>query len=113
MSCRVCPVSTEKVEIAGTVINISRSGILVGVDSGEIPISVKPDAVVRVELDLPRHPVYSPRCLECVTSVVRIVTAKAQTQLALRIGQIQLTDQGTLAISTRDWFSAPIEGLIP
>ena len=89
LSCRVCPVSTENVEIAGTVINISRSGILVGIDSAEISTLVEPDAIVRVVIDLPRHPLYSPRCLECITRVVRIVTAKAQTQVAFEIEQIQ------------------------
>jgi hypothetical protein len=112
VTCRVCPVSTENVEIAGTVINISRSGILVAVDSAEISTLARPDAIVRIVVDLPRHPLYSPRCLECITTVVRVVTSKAQTQLALETGQIQVTDQNTRAISTRDWFSAPIEGLI-
>jgi len=112
LSCRVCPVSTERVEFAGTVINISRSGILVRLDSGQISRVLRPDDAVRVVVDLPRHPLFSPRCLECAATVVRIVDGKAQTQVAFEIGQMRVKDQSTRAILTRDWLSAPIEGLI-
>ena len=112
LSCRVCPVSTERVEFTGTVINISRSGILVGLDAAQISKVLRPDDVVRVVVDLPRHPLFSPRCLECTATVVRIVAAEAQTQVAFEFGRMQVKDQNTKAISTRDWLSAPIEGLI-
>ena len=112
LSCRVCPLSTERVEFAGTVMNISRSGILVGLDSEQIARVLRPGDVLRVVVDLPRHPLFSPRCLECTATVVRIVAAKAQTLVAFEIGQMQVKDQNTEAISTRDWLSAPIEGLI-
>jgi hypothetical protein len=62
--------------------------------------------------DLPRHRLFSPRCLECIATVVRIVAAKPQSQAAFEIGQTQVKDQNTKAISTLDWLSAPIEGLI-
>jgi len=78
LSCRLCPVSMEKVEFAGTVVNISRSGILMALDSTEITRVLRPDEAVRVVVDLPRHPLYSPRCLECTATVVRIVAAKTQ-----------------------------------
>ena len=112
LSCRVCPASTGRVEFAGTVINISRSGILVRLDSAQISGVLRFDDVVRVVVDLPRHPLFSPRCLECSATVVRIVAAKAQTQVAFEIGQMQVKDQNAKAISTRDWLSVPIEGLI-
>ena len=112
LSCRVCPLSTERVEFAGTVMNISRSGILVGLDSAQIARVLRPDDVVRVVVDLPRHPLFSPRCLDCTATVVRIVAAEAQTQVAFEFGRMQVKDQNTKAISTRDWLSAPIEGLI-
>jgi hypothetical protein len=112
LNCHVCPASTEKVEFAGTVINISRSGILVRLDSAQISGVVKLDDVVRVVVDLPRHPLFSPRGLECTATVVRIVAAKAEAQVAFEIGRMQVKDQNTKAISTRDWLSAPIEGLI-
>ena len=48
LNCRVCPVSTERVEFAGSVINISRSGILVGLDAAQISRVLSPDDVVRV-----------------------------------------------------------------
>jgi len=102
----------EKVEFAGTVVNISRSGILVGLDSAEISRVLGPDDAARVVVDLPRHPLFSPRCLECTATVVRIVAAKAQTQVAFEIGQMQVKDQNTKAISTRHWLSAPFEGPI-
>jgi hypothetical protein len=50
--------------------------------------------------------------LECIATVVRIVGAKAQTQVAFEIGQMQVKVQNTEAISTPDWLSAPIKGLI-
>ena len=112
LSCGVYPVSTERVEFAGTIINISRSEIRVGLDSAQISRVLRPDGVVRVVVDLPRHPLFSPRCLECTATAVRIVAAKAQTQVAFEIGQMQVKDQNTKAISTRDWLSAPIEGMI-
>jgi hypothetical protein len=112
LSCRVCLASTERVEFAGTVINISRSGVLVGVDSAQISGLLRPDGAVRVVIDLPRHPSFSPRCLECIATVVRIVAAKAQTQVAFEVGQMQVKVQNTEVFSTPDWLSAPIEGLI-
>ena len=83
-----------------------------GLDAAQFSRVLKPDEVVRVVVDLPRHPLFSPRCLECTATVVRIVAAEAQTQVALEFGQMQVKDQNTKTISTRDWLSAPIEGLI-
>ena len=112
LNCRLCPVLMEKAVFAGTVINISRSGILVGLVSAQISGLLRLDDVVRVVVDLPRHPLFSPRCLECTATVVRIVAAKAQTQVAFAVGQMQVRDQTTRAVLTRDLLSAPIEGLI-
>ena len=112
LNCRVCPVSTESVEFAGAVINISRSGILVGLDSAQISRVLRPDGAVLVVVDLPRHPLFSPRCLECTATIVRIVAAKDQSQVAFEIGQMLVKNQNTKAISTRDWLSAPLQGLI-
>jgi len=112
LNCRLCPVLMEKAVFAGTVINISRSGILMALDSAEISRVLRPDAVVRVVVDLPRHPLFSPRCLECTARVVRIVVAKAQTQVAVEIGQIRVTDQNTEGTSISDWFGGHIEVLI-
>jgi hypothetical protein len=50
--------------------------------------------------------------LECTARVVRIVVAKTQTQLAVEIGQMRVTDQNTGGISPQDWLSAPFEDLI-
>jgi hypothetical protein len=112
LSCRVCLVSTERAEFAGTAINISRSGILVGLDAAQISSVLKPDDVVRVVVDLPRHPLFSPRCMEFTATVVRIVAAEAETQVAFEFRRMQIKDQNTKAISTRGWLSAPIENLI-
>jgi hypothetical protein len=112
LSCRVFPVSTEGIEFPGTVINISRSGILVGLDSAQIATLLKPQSLVRVAVDLPRHPAFSPRFFECTATVVRIVAAEAQTQVALEIGRIRVNERNAKATSTADWLSAPIEGLI-
>ena len=112
LNCRVRPVSMEKVEFAATVVNISRSGILVALDSAEVSRVLRPDETVRVVVDLPRHPLFSPRCLQCAATVVRIVAAKAQTQVAFEIGQMQVKNQNTTASSTLDWPGARIEGLL-
>jgi len=112
LSCRVCPLSQRSAELAGSVINISRSGMLVGLDSPRVPWILRPEAVVRVVLDLPRNPMYSPRCWECTARVVRIVPAGAQTQVAFRIGHMQAKDKNMNAISTSDWLRSPLEGLI-
>ena len=81
-------------------------------DSPVVSGVLRPEDVVRVVVDLPRHPLFSPRCLDCLATVVRIVVPKTQTQVAVEIGQIRVTDQNVKGISTSDWFSAPIEGLI-
>jgi len=112
LSCRVCPLSQASAELAGFVINISRSGMLVGLDSRRVPWILRPKAVVRVVLDLPRNPLYSPRCWECTARVVRIVPAGAQTQVAFTVGRMQAKEKNTNAISTSDWLRSPIEGLI-
>jgi c-di-GMP-binding flagellar brake protein YcgR len=52
LNCRVCPASTERVEFAGSVINISRPGILVGLDPAQIFRVLRPDDVVRVVVEL-------------------------------------------------------------
>ena len=111
LRCRVCPASTENVAFAGTVVNISRSGILMELDSAQIPEVLRPHDDVHVVVDLPRHPSFSPRCLECTATVVRIFAAKAQTAVAVEIGQIRVTEQNTKGASTSDSQSAPIEGL--
>ena len=112
LNCQVCPASTSRLEFAGTVIDISRSGILVGLDAVQISGVLRPDDVVRVVVDLPRHPLFSQRCLECTATVVRIVAAEPLTQVAFEFGRVLVKDQNANTISTRDWLSAPIEGLI-
>jgi len=112
LSCRLCLVAMEEAEFSGTVINISRSGILMALDSVEISGVLRPDAAVRVTVDLPRHPLFSPRFLECTARVVRIVVVKTQTQVAVEIGQIRVTDQNAKCTSMADWASAPMQGFI-
>ncbi len=112
LSCRVCPVSTEQAELAGTVVNISRTEILVALDSEQIPYVLRPDDVVRVEVDLPRHPLFPQKCLECIVRVVRIVVAKAQIKVASQIWQMRVKDRTAKDVLPRDWFSTPSEGLI-
>ena len=99
-------------EFAGSVINISRSGILMALDSAETLGVLKPDAEVRVVVDLPRHPLFSPRCLECTATVVRMAVARTQTQVAVEIGQIRVTDQNLKETPISDWCGAHIGGLI-
>jgi hypothetical protein len=91
LSCRVIPASTESVEYAGTVIDISRSGVLVGLDSVGISRLPGLDDVVCVKVALPQHSLSSPKWLECTATVVRILDAKAQTQVACEIGRMQVT----------------------
>ena len=112
LSCRVSPASKERAAFSGTVIDISRSGVLVVLNSAQISRVLRPDGVVRVVIDLPRHPSFSPRFLECAATVVRIVAAGAQTEVAFEIGRMQVKAQNAQATSTRDWLSAPIDGLI-
>jgi len=112
LSCRLSPVSMKKADFAGTVINISRSGILMALDSAEIPTVVRPDDVVRVVIDLPRHPSFSPRCLECIATVVRLVVVQTQTQVAVQIGRTRVTDRDPTSEPGRDWLRAPVEGVI-
>jgi len=112
LSCRLCPVSMEKAEFAGTVIDISRSGILIALGSAEISGVPRPDDAVRVVVDLPRHRLFSPRCLECIATVVRLVVLKTQIQVAVEIRRTRVTDQNPREASAHDWFSAPVGGMI-
>ena len=92
LSCRLCPVSREKVEFVGTVIDISRSGVLVSLDSAEVSRALGLDDVVRVLIELPQPASSALRCLECTAKVVRIIAAKPQTQVACAIWRMQVTD---------------------
>ena len=112
LNCRVRPFLPGSTDFAGTVINISRSGILVGFDSAEISGVLKPHDLVRIEIDLPRHPLFSPRCLECSATFIRSRVSKTQTQIAFEIGQMQVKDQGATDGSMPDWLSGPLQGLI-
>jgi len=104
--------SKDRAEFAGTIINISRSGILVGLDSAQISRVLRFDAVVRVEVDLPRNPSFPPRCMECAATVVRVVAGEAETQVAFEIGRMRVKDQDPKAIPTSDWLGASIQGPI-
>jgi len=84
LSCRLYRHSMEAA-LEGTVVNISRSGILVALDSAPILGALRPDQEARVVVDLPRHPMFSPRCLECAVTVVRVVLLKARAQVAVEI----------------------------
>jgi len=112
LRCRLRPVSTRELALAGTVIDISRSGILVELDSAQFHGRLSPHDGVRVIVELPRNPAFSPRCLECAATVVRIVAAGARTRVAVEIRTIRVTDQHQGGASASDWRSAPIEGLV-
>ena len=92
LSCRLRLVSTENVEFVGTVIDISRSGVLETFDSAEVSRVLGLDDVVLVLIELPQHGLSTLRCLECSAKVVRIVAAKPQTQVACEIRRMQVTD---------------------
>ena len=112
LSCRLYPVSSEKSEFAGTVINISRSGILIALDSPVASGALGAGEAVRVVVDLPRNPLFAPRCLDCLATVVRVGVPMTQTQVAVAIKRIRVSDQDVKGNSTRDWLSAPIQGPI-
>jgi hypothetical protein len=112
LSCRLCPVSMQGAGSGGTVIDISRSGILLTPDSAETSAVLSPGDPVRVSVDLPQHPLFSPRCLECLATVVRVVVRETQTQVAVEIGRIRVRDRNPKENSTDCWFSAPTEGII-
>jgi hypothetical protein len=92
LSCRLRLVSTENVEFVGTVIDISRSGVLVTFDSVEVSRVLGLDDVVLVRIELPQHSLSTLQCLECSAKVVRIIAAKPQTQVACEIWQMQVTN---------------------
>jgi|WetSurMetagenome_2_1015567.scaffolds.fasta_scaffold243706_1 hypothetical protein len=112
LSCRVSPASKERTAFSGTVIDISRSGVLVRLDSEQVSRVLKPDGVVRVVIDLPRNPEFSPRCLECIATVVRIVAAEAHTEVAFEIERMRAKEQDAKATSKSDWLGSAIEGPI-
>lgn len=112
LNCRVRPVSMENTEFAGTVINMSRSGILVGFDLVEVSLLLKSHDSVRIVIDPPRHPLFSPRCLECSATLIRTCSSKAQVHIAFEIGQIQVRGPTKNTISMPDWLSGPFRGLI-
>jgi c-di-GMP-binding flagellar brake protein YcgR len=87
LSCLVSQVSGERAEFSGTVINMSRSGILLCLDPAWNIGALRPHSVVRVSVDLPRHPSFSPRSYEFTATVVRIDAAEAQTRVAFEIRQ--------------------------
>ncbi|HSW51349.1 MAG TPA: hypothetical protein VLH09_14285, partial [Bryobacteraceae bacterium] len=90
--------------------NISRSGILMEFDSAGIPAHLKAGDPVRAAIDLPRHPLFSARCLECAATVVRLDAAPLRTQVAVSIGRICVREKGHRAASRRGWSRAPIVG---
>jgi len=92
LSCRLRLVSMENVEFVGTVIDISRSGVLVTFDSVEVSRVLGLDDVVLVLIELPQHALSTLQCLECSAKVVRIIAAKPQTQVACEIWRMQVTN---------------------
>ena len=112
LSCRLCLISLEKEEFAGTLINISRSGILVTLASAGLSRLPRPDEQVRLTVDLPRHPLFSPRCLECAARVVRVVAAQDKTHVAVEIGRMWVTSQSASTTSSGSWSGSPPSDLI-
>ncbi len=110
LGCCVRPVSADNVALPGTVMHISRSGVLVALDAAPLSWTPRPYDMVRVVVDLPRHPLFSPRCLECFARVVRIDDAEAQTQVAFEITRMHVTDQRT-KVDLATW-RAPAEGSV-
>ncbi len=103
LSCRLYPVWMRTAQVPGTVVNISLSALFIEIDSAKFPEVLRREAPVRVVVDLPRHPSFSPRCLECTGAVVRLVAAEAQIHVAVQIERIQVTEQRADEPSGGDW----------
>ncbi len=112
LTCRVCRASPGEEALAGKVVNISRSGILLEFDSASVPAHMEVSDPVCVVIDLPRHTTFSPRCLECAATVVRLAAAPLRTQIAVSVGKMRVREKEATPASRRDWPRHPMAGFV-
>jgi PilZ domain len=95
LSCRVLFTSMNSRELRGVTRNISRSGVLVGL--GKVAAADLRRTIgepVEISIDLPHSSNFPPRCLVCMTRVIRIVDAESpKPSVACRVCRFRVEDR--------------------
>lgn len=77
LPCHVTSPYSRLVRIGGTTLNMSRTGVLVRFyDLGASQVLPQVGEVAPLEIDLPTSPSFSPRFLQCMAVVVRVVAVE-------------------------------------
>jgi len=92
LPCRVWSPHKTFSDLLGVTKNISRTGVLVLIQSSGIPeIAPKVGEEARLFLDLPHSANFEPRCLDCATRVVRVSALDADArEIAFEIEKIRV-----------------------
>jgi len=80
--------------VPGVTANMHRDGVLISCDPrdlrGELP---KVGSKGKVQVELPPNPLFSPKCIVCDTTLVRVdVLGDVETQFAMRIATVAFRD---------------------
>ena len=78
LPCHVTSPDTRFVRVGGTTLNMSRTGVLVRFyHLGASEVLPQVGEVAPLEIDLPRSPRFSPKFLQCMAVVVRVVAVES------------------------------------
>jgi hypothetical protein len=93
-------------ELWGFTRNISRSGVLVGLEKVTVAeLRGTIGEVAEINIDLPHSPNFSPRCLIFLTRVLRIAVAESPApSVACQIGRFRVEDQDKRASGGNAFF---------
>ncbi len=81
--------------VAGMTSNMHRDGVLVSCDPGDVEQDKLPrvGSKGRVQVELPANPSFSPKCIVCDTTLVRVHSpSESEMLFAMRIGGVAFKD---------------------
>lgn len=94
LTCRISSPWEDAGELTGVTEDMSRSGILLTLD-GSVEVLPAIGDTLKIIVDLPQSPNISPRCMVCMTKVVRVIDPQdAPASLAVQIHRVQVQDVG-------------------
>jgi hypothetical protein len=99
LRCRVAFPWLGPRQLTGFTRDMSRSGVLVKLNKTVgAELVNRLGASATVSIDLPHGPAFTPRCLVCMTTIVRIVDAESpKPSVALEIHRMLVEDRGPQA----------------
>ena len=110
LPCHVTSPYGRCIRIAGTTLNMSRTGVLVRFyHVGASEALPKVGEVTVLEIDLPTSPSFAPRYLQCMAVVVRVVAVETDhLAVAFELRRVRVEERSKMASSdTEAKFEAP------